>query len=880
MSQSTVEYPERDVEDQTEEAPIRVLHVDDEAGFLKVAKQILEMQGAFQVETASSVEEAIKKMKRKRFDVVVSDYQMPEKDGLEFLKELRDSGYKIPFILFTGKGREEVAIEALNFGADQYINKIGKPETVYFELSHAIRKAVERKKAEMKLIESEEEHRILLDMANVLIQSVDAEGRLVYVNSKWMKKLGYTEKDLEKITLMDIIRKDHHPFCMNMFKQVMEGKPVYNVETVFVSKDGREIIVSGNVMPRFRKGKFVSTVGFFVDVTEQRKAEERIRASEERYRSLFENAKDVTLTLNLKGKITSINKAAVEYGFKKDEIIGKSMLDFTSKKNWPKLLGMLLQLARGRKVEGNIEINTPRGKKIAEYSSTPIIIDNKVVGVQTILRDITERKEVEEKVKKASEEWMRTFDAISDFVFVLDNDHRLLRVNKATCDALKKEPEELIGKRCFEVFHGTNEPIQNCPCERMSVTKEAATEEINDPNLGLSLLVTVSPLFDDNGELIGCAHIAKDITERKKTLEELKSSRERLKILFEFAPDAYYLNDLKGNFIDGNRAAEELMGYDRSELVGKSFLKLKLLPRRQIPKAAKLLALNAFGKPTGPDEFVLNRKDGSQVPVEIRTFPVKIKNQTLVLGIARDITKRKQADTELKRAMEKLEIMNEKLGVVGKLTRHDARNKLSTVTMSAFSAKRKLAGDREALEHLNQIESACGQVERIFEFARIYEMLGMEELAYMNVEKSLGEAVMLFSDLRGVEVVNDCRGLTVLADSLLRQILYNLIDNSLKHGEKVSRIKAYYEEAGKDKLKLVYEDDGVGIPRAEKEKIFNEGYGKCAGHGLYLIRKMCEVYGWAIRETGKQGKGAQFTITIPQINQEGKASYKYACMHS
>jgi len=121
---------------------IRVLHVDDEPSFLKVAKQCLELQGRFHVETAFSVEQALEKMREKPFDVIVSDYQMPGKDGLEFLKELRDSGYTIPFIVFTGRGREEVASQALNLGADRYIDKTGDPETVYGELAQSIWKAV------------------------------------------------------------------------------------------------------------------------------------------------------------------------------------------------------------------------------------------------------------------------------------------------------------------------------------------------------------------------------------------------------------------------------------------------------------------------------------------------------------------------------------------------------------------------------------------------------------------------------------------------------------------------------------------------------------------------------------------------------------------
>jgi len=139
-----------------------------------------------------------------------------------------------------------------------------------------------------------------------------------------------------------------------------------------------------------------------------------------------------------------------------------------------------------------------------------------------------------------------------------------------------------------------------------------------------------------------------NITKRKQAEEELKDSEEYLKILFDYAPDAYYINDLKGNFIDGNKAAERLTGYKREELIGKSFLKLKLLSLADIPKAAKLLVKNLRGQPTGSDEFVLNRKDNSKVTVEISTYPVKIKGKTLVLGIARDITERKQAEERIK----------------------------------------------------------------------------------------------------------------------------------------------------------------------------------------------------------------------------------------
>jgi signal transduction histidine kinase len=184
-----------------------------------------------------------------------------------------------------------------------------------------------------------------------------------------------------------------------------------------------------------------------------------------------------------------------------------------------------------------------------------------------------------------------------------------------------------------------------------------------------------------------------------------------------------------------------------------------------------------------------------------------------------------------------------------------------------------LTGDHEALQYLSEIESAVGQAELIFDFARVYEKLGVEALEYVSVKDTFKEACKQFSDLK-VAVVNGCGGLRVLADSMLGRLFYNLIDNSLKHGENVTKIKVYYEEAN-DKLKLVYEDDGVGIPEAEKEKVFEQGYGKGSGLGLYLIMKLCEVYGWTIKETGKQREGTRFILTLPKANMdEGKAAYR------
>ncbi len=136
-------------------------------------------------------------------------------------------------------------------------------------------------------------------------------------------------------------------------------------------------------------------------------------------------------------------------------------------------------------------------------------------------------------------------------------------------------------------------------------------------------------------------------TELKKTEPLLKESESRLKIAFEDAPDAYYITDIKGTLIDLNRKAEGLFGYKKKELIGKNFLKLKLLSMIEIPKAVAILAKNSLGKLTSPEEFKLIKKDQTPANVEISTYPTKINGKKMVLGIARDITERKKSEKEI-----------------------------------------------------------------------------------------------------------------------------------------------------------------------------------------------------------------------------------------
>lgn len=160
------------------------------------------------------------------------------------------------------------------------------------------------------------------------------------------------------------------------------------------------------------------------------------------------------------------------------------------------------------------------------------------------------------------------------------------------------------------------------------------------------------------------AQLTKEIDKLKARLgegnaeERVMESEERFKALFEYAPDPYYITDLRGNLFDANRAAESLLGYAKNEFVGSPLFMVRLLPPFQVPKAAALLVRNTLGQSTGPDEFTLIRQNGTQVEVEISTYPLKFKDQTMVLGIARDLSPRRQAQEESQSHVHEVEILD------------------------------------------------------------------------------------------------------------------------------------------------------------------------------------------------------------------------------
>jgi signal transduction histidine kinase len=181
-----------------------------------------------------------------------------------------------------------------------------------------------------------------------------------------------------------------------------------------------------------------------------------------------------------------------------------------------------------------------------------------------------------------------------------------------------------------------------------------------------------------------------------------------------------------------------------------------------------------------------------------------------------------------------------------------------------YMLRKKTKDNEELTQYFDAIEAAFDKSSEIFEFSNIYEKVGSKKLEQINVGEVFDEAILLLPH-RNVEVINNVHDLKVLADGMLRQLFYNLIDNSIKYGKTVSKISLNCEEGGM-LFELVYEDNGVGVPMEDKLRIFDGYTTGGSGLGLKLVKRMIEVYGWHISEQGQPGYGARFVISIPKIS--------------
>ena len=847
------------------------MHVDDDAAYLEVSKNILSTLGSFEVDTAKSAEDALVKMSASSYDAVVSDYEMPGKNGLVFLTELRAQKNEVPFILLTGKGREEIAINALNLGADGYVSKHGNPETVYGELAHYVKQAVEKKQAKIALSRSEEQLEAIIMNAPIGISASQNPSRLFErANAEFCKILGYTKDELRSLTFKEITYpKDLQEITVKLEELKVGKVPSFRQEKRFVRKDGN--IIHGIINASTVRDKVDKNCLFIVqleDITERKKAEQELKESEEKYKTLFEQAGDYILILEVhKDSVPTIfdaNAAALQtHGYSKNEIIGKPITFLDENSGDERVMERTERLLNGEKLTFSAQHKRKDGSIIdVEVSMKMVVVGSKFFFV-SVERDITERKKMEDALRQDRDLLEAITENLGVGFGIMSRDYRVLWVNRF----IKNNAGDVEGKQCYSSLNTLDHICPDCGVRK--VYEEGVERDsheytqigINGKRYYVELIAT--PLKDKNGNVVAALEFVVDITEKKQREKELRESREEFKALFNSNPQATAYSDENFKIIDVNPKFTEVFGYTLDEVRGKNQLEI-LVPEELRREMSESLESE---KNAASYQTIRKRKDGSTLPVFLSLASVSVGDKRIgSVTVYTDMTDQADAEEKVEAALKQSEMLNEKLSVIGSFTRHDVRNKLMAIEGNAYLAKKQASNDPKMMNYIDQIRTATKSITRILDFAKQYESLGSEQRTLTDVGKAIDQAASLFSAFKGVDFSNECRGFTVLADSMLTTIFHNLIDNSLKYGKNLTKIRIYHQQEENGSQTIIYEDDGGGINSEYKTHLFAKGFGQGTGYGLYLIKRTCDIYGWTVKESGESGKGVKFEFGTPPSN--------------
>ena len=532
-----------------------VLYVDDEPGLLEIGKLFLEQSGQFSIDITTSARDALTLLNTKTYDAIISDYKMPDIDGIAFLKMLKGSGNTLPFILFTGRGREEVVIDAINSGADFYLQKGGDPTAQFAELAHKIRQAVSRRQEERAheyaLRESEEKYRILVETSfdGIVIHQ---DGLIVYANATAFKLMGAEKSD-------EIIGKPLLSFVHPAYRELVRKRSVSATEEnlpviqeKFIRKNGSVIDVDVVARPfAWRNKPAVHVV--FRDVTARRKAEEALRDRESKMRAIFDSTFQFTGMMTPEGILTDANRTALSFiGARMEDVIN---LPFWETPWWKgdeagirELQEGIRNAASGNFVRYEAELQgLDHTTMQVDFSLKPVFgADNSIRLLIIEARDITERKQYVEALKSREAQLRQIIDLVPHMIFAKDYDGKYILANRAVAEGYNTTVNELEGKS-HALFHKDEEELRQMLEDDREVIATGQIkfipEELDIDAYGNQrhLQTTKVPFSLPGCEKPAVLGVAIDITGHRQTELELREKNKQLAAAQEERNKAYRL---------------------------------------------------------------------------------------------------------------------------------------------------------------------------------------------------------------------------------------------------------------------------------------------------------------------------------------------------
>ncbi len=726
-----------------------------------------------------------------------------------------------------------------------------------------------QKEIENRLRRSEERFLAVTQNAGSWVWEIDPDGIYTYASPAVHSILGYWPDELvgkkHFSDLFDPAIRDQ--FKTTAMDAISRCRVINDMVNCNRHRDGKRVFIKTNGIPVFDdSGAFTGYCGVDQDITSEKEAEDKRNESDAKYRLLAENISDVIWAVDKDMHLTYVSpsvlalrgmtpeEALVEPA--SDALIPDSLEDL--KQSYNKWIEMINRGERELK-DNTIELVFRRknGSTVwTEVMITPIIDRNQQFnGLIGVTRDITDRKWAEITLKE-SEEKFRTFvENANELVYSLTPNGTFTYVSPNWTEFLGYEPDEIVGKSAETVVHPDDYPRVH------SFFNEIVRTGVKNRIEGYRVLhkngtwqwhtQSISPVFDDKGKVFGLLGVCHDVTERKRTEEALRESEEKFRSFVENANDVVFSISPDGIFTYLSPKWAGLLGYEEGEGVGRSLYSF-IHPDDRFDIQEFVTEAITKGIRKSGNTYRIRHRDGSWQWHTQSISPVFDDKGSVVSlqGICHDITRRKQNEEALANA-------NRQLSLLTGITRHDILNKI-TVILGHVGVAELECNNEEFAEYLRRIKSATNDIRSQIEFTRVYEDLGVLEPLWVDLETIIPTENLP----SGITVTSNLKGVSIFVDPMIERVFYNLLDNSVRHGERVTAIRtsSYVE---KEDLIVVWEDNGVGIPDAEKILIFERGFGKNTGLGMFLVREILSLTGISIHETGKPGAGARFEIRVP-----------------
>ncbi|MBI3850837.1 MAG: PAS domain S-box protein [Verrucomicrobia bacterium] len=888
--------------------PIRVLNVDDSADFRALVKEVLEKEHrGFEVTEAASRAEFESRLAERAYDLVLTDFHMQNFLGLHVLDAIQAKDPRVPVVIFSGTGSEASAVECMKRGATDYVLK--SPEQVQ-QLAQTIQAAIEkqrllaeRARAVEALRESEERYRSLFENAHDLVYTHDLDGNFTSYNKTAERISGYPRDQALQMNIADLVAAESLAKVRTMIDRKLADSDATIYEVEIITRNGSRVPLEVATKLIYRQGQPVGVQGIGRDITERKRAAAALAESENRLRTIIETQPECVKLLARDGTLLEMNPAglAMLEATSVEDVVGHSVFPIIAPEHQRNFRALLDAVFRGESSRLEFEVIGLKGtRRWLETHAVPLrdpADPGNIKAQLSVTRDISERKRAEETLRRTEELYRQaiigagavpylhdykteTFTFIGEGIQQMTgytaqemtpklwNQISLQVVMRGEAAGLTQE-EARRRTRAGEFLHWQSDGL--------ILTRDGEKRWIADNSI---------EILDEHGTPTGSIGILQDITERKRTEQELL----RLATAVEQSTESIIIIGLNGAIEYVNPACERITGFPRQELLGRPFD--FILQGKDVPFNFKEITDKIAAAGIWMGRFNSRKKDLTPFAEEASISPIRNADGQIINYIAlnRDVTKEAALEEQVRLAQKM-----EAIGLLAGGVAHDFNNILQVIQGFTTLAKDEANTREERDSYLDQVTQAAtraGQLTRqLLAFGRRQPLQRVDTDLNQVVSDQLSMLQRLIGEHIEVEFIPGRELDNVRADrSQLEQVLLNLCVNSrdampgggrliihLENAQFTVDFLAHNAWARRGRFVLLrVTDTGEGIDKETINRIFEPFFttkpkDKGTGLGLAMVYGIIKQHEGMVQVESEPGAGTTFRIYLP-VAERGKTS--------